>query len=193
MRYDEKTLHSAWWALRIGLGVGPLLAGLDKFFNLLANWEMYLSPTAERMLPVSGTTFMHVVGVIEMIVGLAVLTRWTRLGAYVAMVWLIAIAVNLLMTGAFFDLAVRDLRSEEHTSELQSLRHLVCRLLLEKKKNREYSQKHTAESAQLQPASESEGKRRRPGSARNGGGRQQATAQLNVSIAEGSEALSTAQ
>ena len=104
----ERRLDSAWWALRIGLGLGPFLAGLDKFFNLLANWEMYLSPLALKFLPVSGGAFMRAVGVIEMIVGLAILTRWTRLGAYVAMVWLVAIAVNLVTTGMFFDLAVRD-------------------------------------------------------------------------------------
>ena len=51
---------------------------------------------------------MHIVGVIEMIVGLAILTRWTRLGAYVASAWLIAIAINLVSTGMFFDVAVRD-------------------------------------------------------------------------------------
>ena len=96
-------------ALRIGLGAVPFLAGLDKFFNILTNWERYLSPTVERLLPMSGVTFMHVVGVIEMVVGLAILTRWTRLGGYVAMVWLILIAVNLISTGAFFDVAVRDL------------------------------------------------------------------------------------
>jgi uncharacterized membrane protein YphA (DoxX/SURF4 family) len=109
MKFQDSTLNSAWWALRIGLGVGPFLAGLDKFFNLLTNWQMYLSPAAERLLPVSGNTFMHVVGVIEMIVGLAILTRWTRLGAYVAMIWLIAIAINLVSTGIFYDLAVRDI------------------------------------------------------------------------------------
>ncbi|HTY63309.1 MAG TPA: hypothetical protein VMG30_13760 [Acidobacteriota bacterium] len=62
-----------------------------------------------RMLPVSDVVFMHAVGVIEMIVGLAILTRWTRLGSYVAMVWLTAIALNLVTTGRFFDVAVRDL------------------------------------------------------------------------------------
>ena len=102
-------LDAAWWALRIGLGVGPFLAGLDKFFNLLTNWEMYLSPLAEKVLPFSPTTFMHIVGVIEMIVGLAILTRWTRLGSYVAAIWLDCIAINLVSTGAFFDLAVRDI------------------------------------------------------------------------------------
>jgi uncharacterized membrane protein YphA (DoxX/SURF4 family) len=108
MKLENDTLNPVWWALRIGLGVGPFLAGLDKFFNLLTNWQMYLSPTAERLLPMSGQTFMHLVGIIEMIVGLAVLTRWTRLGAYVAMIWLIAIAANLVLTGRFFDVAVRD-------------------------------------------------------------------------------------
>ena len=104
----DRRLDSAWWALRLGLGLGPFLAGLDKFFNLLANWEMYLSPVALKVVPVSAGTFMRTVGIVEMIVGLAILTRWTRLGAYVAMLWLIAIAINLVTTGMFFDLAVRD-------------------------------------------------------------------------------------
>src|SRR5262249_5411968 len=101
-------LNSAWWAVRIGLGLGPFLAGLDKFFNILTDWGMYLSPRIESLLPVSGPVFMRVVGVVEMIVGLAILTRWTRIGAYVAMAWLLAIAANLVTTGNFYDLAVRD-------------------------------------------------------------------------------------
>jgi uncharacterized membrane protein YphA (DoxX/SURF4 family) len=109
MSIPENKLDSAWWALRIGLGAGPFLAGLDKFFNLLTNWETYLSPLALRLLPVSGATFMRIVGVIEMIVGLAILTRWTRVGSYVAMLWLILIAVSLISAGAFLDVAVRDL------------------------------------------------------------------------------------
>ena len=108
MTQETRALDSAWWALRIGLGAGPFLAGLDKFFNVLADWEMYLSPAAARLLPVSATSFMHIVGVIEMIVGLAILTRWTRFGAYIAAAWLMAIAANLVATGLFFDLAVRD-------------------------------------------------------------------------------------
>jgi uncharacterized membrane protein YphA (DoxX/SURF4 family) len=105
----DPRLNQIWWALRIGIGLGPLLAGLDKFFNLLTNWEMYLSPLALRLMPFSGKTFMHLVGIIEIIVGLAILTKWTRLGAYVACVWLVCIAINLASTGMFFDLAVRDL------------------------------------------------------------------------------------
>src|ERR1700686_2471957 len=104
----DSRLDQGWWVLRIGLGVGPLLAGLDKYFNLLTNWPGYISPLALKTLPFSGQTFMHIVGVIEMIVGLAILTKWTRLGAYVASVWLVLIAINLVSTGMFFDIAVRD-------------------------------------------------------------------------------------
>ena len=105
----DSRLDRAWWALRIGLGVGPFLAGLDKYFNLLTDWTMYTSPLVLKLLPFSGRTFMHIVGVIEMIVGLAMLTKWTRLGSYVASAWLVAIAINLVSTGMFLDIAVRDL------------------------------------------------------------------------------------
>lgn len=105
---SDSRMNQAWWALRIGLGLGPFLAGLDKYFNLLTNWTAYISPLALKILPFSGQTFMHIVGVIEMIVGLAILTKWTRLGAYVASAWLLAIAINLVSTGMFFDIAVRD-------------------------------------------------------------------------------------
>jgi uncharacterized membrane protein YphA (DoxX/SURF4 family) len=107
MRLDSG-LRSAYWALRVGLGVGPFLAGLDKFFNILADWGMYLSPLAEKALPVSPGVFMRAVGVVEMAVGLLILCGRTRIGGYVAAVWLLAIAVNLLTTGMFYDLAVRD-------------------------------------------------------------------------------------
>ena len=101
-------LKPAYWALRLGLGAGAFLAGLDKFFGVLADWGMYLSPVAERVLPVSASTFMRAVGVVEMAAGLALLAGFTRWGAYVVMIWLLAIAANLLTTGMFYDLALRD-------------------------------------------------------------------------------------
>ena len=104
----DRRIESAQQALRVAFGVVPFLAGLDKFFNLLADWPRYLSPAAEAILPVSGAAFMHVVGVIEMAVGIAILTRWTAIGSYVAAVWLVAIALNLVAAG-FLDVAVRDL------------------------------------------------------------------------------------
>ena len=86
--------------MRIALGLATFLAGLDKFFNLLTKWTMYLNPLALRVVPVAPETFMRAVGVIEMIVGIAILTRWTRLGAYVAAAWLVCIALNLVAMGA---------------------------------------------------------------------------------------------
>lgn len=109
MSTAERRLETAWWALRVGLGAGAFAAGLDKFFNLLTTWSMYLSPFAERLLPVSPAVFMRAVGVVEMLVGLAILTRWTRAGAWAMAVWLSAIVVNLALAGTFWDLTVRDL------------------------------------------------------------------------------------
>jgi uncharacterized membrane protein YphA (DoxX/SURF4 family) len=105
--YDRR-LDSGWWALRIGLGIGPIVAGIDKYFNKLADWSMYLSPLATKIVPVGATTFMHVIGLVEIIAGLVVLSRWTRLGSYIVMFWLLGIAINLLTTGMFYDLAMRD-------------------------------------------------------------------------------------
>jgi len=105
----DRGVESARQALKVAFGVVPFLAGLDKFFNLLADWPKYLSPAAEAILPVSAPTFMHFAGVVEMVVGLAILTRWTVIGSYVAAVWLVAIALNLVSSGRFLDVAVRDL------------------------------------------------------------------------------------
>ena len=105
---SNSRLDHAWWTLRITLGLVPILAGLDKFFNLLTNWEMYLNPLIPRTLHLAPVTFMHIVGVIEMVAGILVLTRFVRYAAYIVMVWLWAIALNLVMMGTFFDIAVRD-------------------------------------------------------------------------------------
>ena len=94
-------------ALRIALGLTATLAGLDKFFNILADWGAYVSPAAAHLLPFSVGTFMAVVGVIEITVGVAILAVSPRLGAYVASVWLLLVAANLAM-GGHFDIAVRD-------------------------------------------------------------------------------------
>ena len=105
---DER-LKAVWWALRIGLGAAAFLAGLDKFFNLLADWEAYLSPAVAAIVPVSAGALMRGIGIVEMAVGLCILSRRTRLGAWLATGWLAVIAVALLTTGRYFDVAVRDL------------------------------------------------------------------------------------
>lgn len=105
--FDDR-LNASWWVLRIGLGVGPIITGIDKYFNKLTDWGMYLSPLATKVVPVSATTFMHIVGVVEIVAGLIVLSRWTKFGSYLVTFWLLGIAVNLLTTGMFYDLAMRD-------------------------------------------------------------------------------------
>lgn len=105
---NEKRLDSAYWALRVAYGVVPIVAGLDKFTNLLVDWKTYLSPLAIRLLPFAPSTFMHLVGVVEIVVGILVLFAATRIGAYVAAAWLLCIALNILTSGQHLDVAVRD-------------------------------------------------------------------------------------
>lgn len=105
---SHDALSPMYYPLRLTYGLVPFLAGLDKFFGILADWEAYLPSFAADVLPVSPAAFMMMVGVIEMIAGLAVLTKFTRLGAYIVMAWLILIAV-VVTIGGHFDIAVRDL------------------------------------------------------------------------------------
>jgi hypothetical protein len=93
--------------LQITLGLTATLAGLDKFFNILANWGAYVSPTIAHALPFGVPTFMGMVGIVEIAVGISILVVAPRAGAYVASAWLLLVAVNLT-TGGHFDVAVRD-------------------------------------------------------------------------------------
>jgi hypothetical protein len=101
MPSDAKTL------LRIGYGLVPIVAGADKFTNLLVDWEKYLSPEVERRLPIDGRTFMRLVGLVEIAAGMLVLRR-PRAGGAVVSGWLAAIAGNLVSSGKYFDIAARD-------------------------------------------------------------------------------------
>lgn len=104
----DTRLTTPWLALRYGIGLTATFAGFDKFLNLLADWGAYVSPMAAQLLPFSIPTFMGIVGVIEIAVGVAILAGWTRIGAYIASAWLLAIAGNLVLAG-FLDVAVRDI------------------------------------------------------------------------------------
>jgi uncharacterized membrane protein YphA (DoxX/SURF4 family) len=105
---DDKTFRSIFLPLRWTYGLVPVLAGLDKFTNLLADWPSYMSPLAAGLLPVGVGAAMKLIGVVELAVGLLILGGWTRLGAYVAAAWLTLIALNLVALGTL-DVAVRDL------------------------------------------------------------------------------------
>ncbi len=104
----DKRIDSAYWALRAAYGAVPIVAGLDKFTNLLVDWKTYLSPLLARLLPVSPATFLHAVGVVEIAVGLLVLVVATRAGAWLAAAWLACIALQIVTSGQHLDVAVRD-------------------------------------------------------------------------------------
>ena len=101
------TIPQIQHTLRLTYGVVPIVAGLDKFTNLLTEWSQYLGHNAS-LIPLEPTTFMKIVGVIEIVAGLIVLIR-PKIGAYVVMGWLICIALSLLVGGGYYDVAVRDL------------------------------------------------------------------------------------
>lgn len=104
----QRGIKAIFSLLRITLGIVPIVAGLDKFTNILTNWEQYLNPVLVQILPFSAHTFMMVVGVIEIIAGILVLRR-PAIGGYVVAAWLTAIALSLLASFSFVDVAVRDL------------------------------------------------------------------------------------
>ncbi len=86
----------------------PIVAGADKFTNLLTNWEQYLNPSIANLLPFSGLTFMMIVGVIEIIAGIIVWKK-SEIGGYIVAAWLTLIALTLLLSFHYLDVAVRDL------------------------------------------------------------------------------------
>ena len=100
-------LENATRALRIAIGLMATLAGLDKFLNILADWSTYISPLAAQLLPIPPEILMGVVGVVEMAVGISILTVWPAPGAYAASAWLVLVAGNLIL-GGHLDIAVRD-------------------------------------------------------------------------------------
>jgi uncharacterized membrane protein YphA (DoxX/SURF4 family) len=95
-------------ALRLTFGIVPIVAGLDKFSNLLTHWPDYLNASLAGILPMSAMAFMKIVGIIEIVAGIIVLMR-PLIGAYIVMAWLICIALQLITGGHYLDVAVRDL------------------------------------------------------------------------------------
>jgi len=94
--------------LKYTYGLVPIVAGADKFLNVLTDWKQYLAPVITDVTGLSPATFMGVVGVIEIIAGVVVLIK-PKVGSLVVAAWLVAIALNLLITGNYFDVAVRDI------------------------------------------------------------------------------------
>ena len=107
--HDLIATDVVWRTLRIVFGLVPIVAGLDKFTNLLTDWSHYLAPAFAKMIPFSPHGFMMIVGVIEIVAGIGVLlTPWTRIFAWIVALWLVCISIDLIAAG-YLDIAVRDL------------------------------------------------------------------------------------
>jgi hypothetical protein len=103
-----KRIRSVFNIMKFTYGIVPIVAGLDKFTNLFTHWEQYLNPEIASALPFSPHTFMMIVGVIEIVAGMVLLSK-PVIGGYIVMVWLISIAFSLIAGTGYFDVAVRDL------------------------------------------------------------------------------------
>jgi hypothetical protein len=99
--------YQAYRLLQIGFVAAPILFGLDKFWNQMVYWPQYLAPWINHLLPGSAQDFMYVVGVVEIIAGIAVLVK-PRYGAYLVAGWLAGIVINLLTSPGWYDIALRD-------------------------------------------------------------------------------------
>jgi hypothetical protein len=100
--------YQAYQILHLAFIAAPILAGVDKFFHILCNWDQYLAPWVASLSPVSGHTLMQAAGVVEAAAGILVALK-TRIGAPIVAAWLCLIILNLLTMGMFFDVALRDL------------------------------------------------------------------------------------
>lgn len=105
-RVDNPT-YQAYWILRIGFTLAPILFGLDKFFHVLVDWDKYLAGPVDDVIPGSGHTAMLVVGGIEIAAGL-VTAVLPRVGGYLVAAWLLTIVANLLIKADYYDIALRD-------------------------------------------------------------------------------------
>lgn len=100
--------YQAFWILRFGFTVAPILAGLDKFFHLLVNWDQYVPEVVQNISPIQTHKLMFVVGAIEIVAGIGVALK-PRIFAYIVAAWLALIIINLLLIPGYFDVALRDL------------------------------------------------------------------------------------
>src|SRR4051812_40992033 len=100
--------YQAYRILQVGFVAAPIIAGLDKFTDKLTDWDKYLAPMVSNAVGGHTHTFMMIVGVIEIIAGIGVALK-PKIFAYVVSAWLLGILLNLLLTGNYFDIALRDL------------------------------------------------------------------------------------
>ncbi len=106
-RVNSNPSFQAYKILHIGFTVLPIIAGLDKFFHILVNWDQYLAPLVARLSPIPGHSLMMIIGVIEIVAGILVAAK-PKIGAYVVAIWLWGIILDLLLVSGYYDVALRD-------------------------------------------------------------------------------------
>ena len=109
---SSNTIHAIilrnWWMLKLTYGLLLIVAGADKFFNLVTTWEKYIGPFVKTSVPLSSLQIVYLTGIFEIITGILILTIMTRIGAYIAAIWFLVVALNLLNMIIYMDIAVRD-------------------------------------------------------------------------------------
>ena len=121
---SDQAIRPTFNLMKLAFGVVPIVAGLDKFTNLLTQWEDYISPGFVAILPFSPSVFMMVVGVVEILAGVVVLLK-PAIGGYIVAAWLVVISLSLLAGGNYLDVAVRDLVMDVGAFSLARIAKLV--------------------------------------------------------------------
>jgi hypothetical protein len=106
-RLRSDPAYQAFWLLRVGFAALPIVVGVDKFFDVLVNWEIYLAPWINDIIPGTAAEAMYAVGVVEIAAGVAIALK-PRYAAYVVAAWLAGIIVSLLTVSGYYDVAMRD-------------------------------------------------------------------------------------
>lgn len=115
----EKNILRSWYLLYFTYGLLPIITGIDKYFDFLADWHIYLNPIIPQVFQISPETFMHVIGIVEIIMGIIIFLR-PIVGGYIMTVWLLIISINLIAMGSHthegyahimthYDIALRDI------------------------------------------------------------------------------------
>jgi hypothetical protein len=107
MIVNDHQLNSMWTISKYVYGLVPIIIGLDKFFFFIVDWNIYVSPYAQSIIPIN--YLVPGIGIIEIIAGLLILTHWPRYGAYLVAAWIGMVIINLFMIGGMYDIILRDI------------------------------------------------------------------------------------
>lgn len=121
----SKYVWNSWKLLRTTYGVVAIIVGLDKFFNMITVWQHYVNPVIIQSFPLAPLHFMYLIGIVEILVGLLILSRYTKMGAYIMAFWLLIIAIDLVSMG-LYDIAARDIVMAAGALALAWLTDAVC-------------------------------------------------------------------